>query len=62
MALAGHFGDGRLRAADLAAGMVGAVIQDPVQDRVAWLEYVETVVKERSGWRDLYRAARDLTA
>ena len=62
MALAGHFGDGRLRAADLAAGMVGTVIQDPVQDRVAWLEYVETVVKERSGWRDLYRAARDLTA
>jgi MoxR-like ATPase len=62
MALAGHFGDGRLRAADLAAGMVGAVIQDPVQDRVAWLEYVETVVKERSGWKDLYRAARDLTA
>jgi hypothetical protein len=42
--------------------MVGAVIQDPVQDRVAWLEYVETVVKERSGWKDLYRAARDLTA
>jgi MoxR-like ATPase len=60
MALAGHFGDGRLRAADLAAGMVGAVIQDPVQDRVAWLEYVETVVKERHGWQDLYRAARDL--
>ena len=60
MALAGHFGDGRLRAADLAAGMVGAVVQDPVQDRVAWLEYVETVVKERSGWQDLYRAARDL--
>ena len=62
MALAGHFGDGRLRAADVAAGMIGAVIQDPVQDRVAWLEYVETVVKERGGWKDLYRAARDLTA
>lgn len=62
MALAGHFGDGRLRAADLAAGMVGAVIQDPVQDRVAWLEYIETVVKERDGWKDLYRAARDVTA
>jgi MoxR-like ATPase len=62
MALAGHFGDGRLRAADLAAGMIGAIVQDPVQDRVAWLEYVETVVKERGGWMDLYRAARDLTA
>jgi MoxR-like ATPase len=61
MALAAHFGDGTLRAPDVAAGMVGAVIQDPVRDRVAWLEYLETVVKERSGWTDLYRAARDLT-
>jgi MoxR-like ATPase len=60
MALAGHFGDGRLGAADVAAGMVGAIVQDPVQDRVAWLEYLETVVKERGGWMDLYRAARDL--
>jgi MoxR-like ATPase len=61
MALAAHFGDGRLKAGDVAAGLIGAVIQDPVQDRVAWLEYLETVVKERSGWKDLYRAGRDLT-
>jgi MoxR-like ATPase len=61
MALAAHFGDGTLKAGDVAAGLVGAVIQDPVQDRVAWLEYLETVVKERSGWKDLYRAGRELT-
>lgn len=60
-ALAEHFGDGRLRAADIAAGLVGAVVKDPVQDRVAWLEYLETVVKERSGWSDLYRACREAT-
>lgn len=60
LALAGHFGDGRLRAADVAAGLVGAVVQDPVQDRIALLEYLETVVKEREGWKDLYRAGRDL--
>jgi hypothetical protein len=59
MALAGHFGDGRLRAGDLADGLVGAVIKDPVQDRVVWREYLETVVKERDGWKDLYRACRD---
>jgi MoxR-like ATPase len=59
LALAGHFGDGRLQAADLAAGLVGAVVKDPVQDRVVWLEYLETVVKERDGWQDLYRACRD---
>jgi len=60
MALAAHFGDGVLRGADLAAGMVGAIVKDPVQDRVAMLEYLETVVKEREGWKDLYRACRDV--
>lgn len=61
VALATHFGDGRVGAEDLAAGLVGSVIKDPVQDRVVWLEYLETVVKEREGWRDLYRACRDVT-
>ncbi len=59
LALAGHFGDGVLRAGDVAAGLVGAVVKDPVQDRVVWQEYLETVVKERDGWKDLYRACRD---
>jgi MoxR-like ATPase len=59
--LAAHFGDGTVGAADVAAGIVGAVVKDPVQDRVAWLEYLETVVKERKGWSDLYRASRELT-
>jgi MoxR-like ATPase len=60
MSLAAHFGDGVLRGADLAAGMVGAIVKDPLQDRVAMLEYLETVVKERSGWKDLYRACREV--
>jgi MoxR-like ATPase len=60
LAMAGHFGDGRLRAADLAASLVGSVVKDPVQDRVVWLEYVETVLKEREGWKDLYRACREV--
>jgi MoxR-like ATPase len=59
MALAGHFGDGVLRATDLAAGMIGAVVKDPVQDQLVWSEYLETVVKERSDWKDLYRAFRE---
>jgi len=25
-----------------------------------WLEYLETVVKERAGWKDLYRACREV--
>ncbi len=58
MALAAHFGDGRLTAQDLASSLVGAVVKDPVQDTVVWREYLETVVKERSDWKDLYRACR----
>jgi MoxR-like ATPase len=60
LALAAHFGDGQLRAHDVAAGLAGAVVQDPVQDRVVWQEYLETVVKEREGWKDLYRACREV--
>lgn len=60
IALAAHFGDGNLRAGDVAAGLVGAVIKDPVQDAVVWKEYLETVVKERDEWKDLYRACREV--
>lgn len=60
MALAAHFGDGTLQAADLAASIQGAVLKDPVQDAVVWKEYLETVVKGREGWKDIYRACREL--
>ncbi|MEV4311361.1 AAA family ATPase [Actinocrispum sp. NPDC049592] len=60
MALAAHFGDGRLGADELAAGLLGAVIKDRVSDTAAWQEYLEAVVKERKEWRDLYRACREL--
>jgi len=59
LAMAAFYGDGVLRASDLAAGLTGAVIKDPVQDRVVWLEYLKTIVKERDGWKDLYRACMD---
>ncbi len=59
LSLAAHFGDGRLHPNDVASGLVGAVIKDPVQDQSIWREYLETVVKEREGWKDLYRACRD---
>ncbi len=59
MALAAHFGDGRMSAQDVASGLVGAVVKDPGQDTLVWREYLETVVKEREGWKDLYRACRE---
>jgi len=60
LTLAAHFGEGTLEARDVAASLTGAVVKDPVQDRVAWQEYLETVAREREGWRDLYRACREL--
>lgn len=59
-ALAAHFGDGILKAHDLAAGITGAIVKDPTQDKVVWLEYLETVVKDRKEWNDLYKSCREL--
>jgi len=60
LAMAAYFGDGQLKAADLAAGIIGSVVKDPVQDKLVWQEYLETVVKPREDWKDIYRACRDL--
>ncbi|WP_157429973.1 AAA family ATPase [Actinomadura oligospora] len=61
LALAAHFGDGVLRAPDVAGGIVGAVVQDPASDRVVWQEYLETVVRDRPDWADFYRACREVS-
>jgi len=60
LAMAGYFGDGTLKATDLAAGIIGAVIKDPVQDKIVWQEYIETIIKTRDNWKDIYRACRDM--
>lgn len=60
LAMAAYFGDGQLKANDLAAGIIGAIIKDPVQDKLIWQEYLETVVKPRDEWKDIYRACRDM--
>jgi MoxR-like ATPase len=60
LALAAHFGNGRLTAYDVASGLVGAIVKDPVQDKVVWQEYLETVVKQREEWKDIYRACKEI--
>jgi MoxR-like ATPase len=57
---AGHFGSGAIDAQSMAANLVGAVVKDPVQDRVVMQEYLETVVRERKEWGDLYAAIREV--
>lgn len=60
LALAAHFGNGKITAHDLASGLVGAIVKDPVQDTVVWKEYLENIVKTREEWKDIYRACKEL--
>ncbi len=60
LAMAAYYGDGALHAADMAAALTGAIVKDPVQDRLVWLEYLQTVVKERKDWKDFYRACQEV--
>ncbi|MFC4125445.1 ATP-binding protein [Nocardia rhizosphaerae] len=62
LALSAHFGDGVLRASDIAGAVLGSVIKDPVADAVIWTEYLEAVVRERPDWADFYRACREISA
>lgn len=61
LSLAAHFGDGELGAGDVAASLVGAVVKDPVQDGVIWREYLETIAKKRDGWKEFYKACREVS-
>ncbi|NJL62185.1 MAG: AAA family ATPase [Methylacidiphilales bacterium] len=60
IALAAHFGNGKLTAQDLAAGIVGAVVQNPNQDLQVWVEYVETVLRQRKEWSVWYKACKEM--
>jgi MoxR-like ATPase len=60
LALATHFGNGTLCAEDMAAGITGAIVKDPLQDRNIWNEYLETVMRPRENWKDMYEACKEL--
>ena len=53
------FNDGKLNADMLASNMIGAVVKDPVQDKIVLGEYLETVLKKRSGFERYYAALSD---
>lgn len=61
LALATHFGDGRLTANDISSSIIGSIIKDPMADKIVWQEYLETVVKTRENWKDLYRSAKEMS-
>ncbi|WP_372365885.1 AAA family ATPase [Candidatus Uabimicrobium sp. HlEnr_7] len=55
MAMAAYFGNGVLQARDLASAITGAIVKDPIHDKIAWKEYLKSVAKNRAGWSDLYK-------
>lgn len=61
LSLAAHFGTGVMQSADLASGILGAVVKDPSADQAVWREYLETVAKDREGWGDFYEACRAIS-
>lgn len=56
VALAAHFGDGSLSARDVASALEGAVVRDRAHDEPVWRDYLESVMREREGWGELYAA------
>ncbi|MER9279108.1 AAA family ATPase [Mesorhizobium sp. M0522] len=53
---AAWFDSGKLGAEGLAASLVGAIVKDPVQDKVVLEEYLETVLKKRADYAGCYAA------
>ena len=51
-----HFGTGNLEPSDVASSIISTVIKDPYQDKAAWDEYLESVIKNRKGWKPWYEA------
>jgi MoxR-like ATPase len=61
MALAGHFGGGKVDERDIAAGLHGAVIKEDAKDAAVWTEYLENIMKKRgTEWAALYKACKEL--
>lgn len=58
---AAFFNEGRLSAEGIAPNMIGAIVKDPVQDKVVLEEYLETVLKKRPDYAEYYHTLTDLT-
>jgi MoxR-like ATPase len=61
MALAGHFGSGKVDDRDLAAGIHAAVLKEDARDVAPWTEYLENIAKKRGKeWEPLYKACKEM--
>ncbi len=60
LSLSAHFGDGVLSSDDISASLIGAIVKDPVEDKTVFTEYMESVMKKRPEFRDIYLACKEL--
>lgn len=57
---AAYFDGGKLNAEGMAPSLLGAIVKDPVQDKIVLEEYLEAVLKKRPDYAGYYRALVDL--
>lgn len=57
---AAYFDGGKLNAEGLASSLLGAIVKDPVQNKIILEEYLEAVLKKRPEYAGYYRALTDL--
>jgi len=51
-----HFGTGQMQPSDVASSIHSTIVKDAGQDQAAWSEYLESIVKNRKGWKAWYDA------
>lgn len=54
------FGNGAVTAEDLAPSVLGAIVKDPVQDKIALEEYLETTLKKRRDFAGYYATLNEM--
>lgn len=55
-----YFDGGTLTPEAIAGNMLGAIVKDPVQDKVVLEEYLETVLRKRPDYAEYYRALGEI--
>lgn len=58
ISLSKNFSDGKLSPADISAALSGTVVKNTEEDKKAWHEYLELVLKKRPDWKEWYEACR----
>lgn len=54
------FDNGKLSADIISQNVLGAIIKDPVQDKAVLEEYLETVLKKRADYAEIYQAMNEM--